>query len=268
MLNSIELQYSYLKIGIKSAMQYKVNFIGGVVALMLHSLLAAFGGIVLIHQFGGVGDWELGQIIFMFGITRIQVGVIYSVFLGIVEWAELVEEGLVDRYLVRPRGMLVQAPGARFGVGGFGPIIAGSALMIYGLTLSPPIFTWWLVPWVAVTLISGTIIQLSLTMIIGSFAFYHVRLGGAANAVERTQWQLNLFPASAYSLLLQTVITVGLPWAFMAYYPSQLIFDQSSANPFGSTVLYLAPLVALISFVIATAVWRFGARNYQGLGGV
>ena len=268
LLISIHLQWTYLRIGIKSALQYRINFIGGVMSLLLHSLLAALGGIVLIDRFGGVGDWELGQILFMFGMTRIQAGVIYSVFRGIVRWDGLVQEGLVDRYLVRPRGLLVQSPGADFDISGLGPIMAGFGLMIYGVTLSPPVWTWWLIPWVAVVLVSGTMIQLSLTMIIGSSAFYNVKMGQATNAVERTQWQMNLFPASAYSLVLQGIITVGLPWAFMAFYPAHLIYNRAGDGPFGDTVLYLAPAVGALAFTIGYIVWRLGTRRYQGLGGM
>lgn len=267
MKTAIALQIAYLRIGVKSALQYRINFIGGIVGLILHSALAAVGGIVLIDRFGGVAGWELGQVMFMFGLTRMQTGVIYSVFRGIVRWEGVVQQGWVDRYLVRPRGLLFQSPGASFDVSGFGPIIAGIALVVYGSVLSPPVLTWWLVPWLLVILVSGTVIQLGLVMIIGSSAFYNVQLGAATNSLERSQWQMNLFPASAYSTVVQTLVTIGLPWAFMAFYPAHLVYDVGSDELFGSPVIYLAPVAALVTFLVAYAVWNRGVRSYQGIGG-
>ena len=149
MISALSLQLAYARIGLKSALQYRVNFIGGLLGLLTHSLFAALGGIVLIDRFGGVEGWELGQIVFMFGLTRINTGVIYSVFAGVVGWEFYVQEGFVDRYLVRPRGLLSQSTGAGFEVVGLGPILAGLGLIIFGATISPPNLTWWLVPWLA-----------------------------------------------------------------------------------------------------------------------
>ncbi len=268
MKRSIALQLAYIKIGFKSAIQYRVNFIGGVIGLLLHSLLAAVGGIVLIDRFGGVVGWELGQIMFMFGLTRIQSGFIYSVFRGVVRWEGQVREGWVDRYLVRPRGILAQASGADFDIAGLGPIIAGVGLIIYGVVLSPPDLTWWLVPWLLIVMVSGTMIQLAIVMVIGSSAFYNVRMGSATNAAERSQWQMNLFPASAYSTVVQTLVTIGLPWAFMAFYPAHLVYGVASDELFGEPVLYLAPVAGLAAFLIGAWSWRRGIRSYQGMGGV
>ena len=264
----LALQVAYLHIGLKSALQYRVNFVGGVLGLLTHSLFAALGGIVLIDRFGGVEGWELGQIVFMFGLTRIQTGVIYSVFRGIVGWEFFVQEGFVDRYLVRPRGMLTQVPGAEFDVSGFGPMIAGAGLVAFGAAISPPNLTWWLVPWLAVVIGSGVVIQLSLTMIVASFAFYNVQMGAATNSLERTAWQMNLFPASAYSAGVQALITVALPWAFMAFYPAHLLYGRDSDGLFGSPVLYLSPAAAAAAFAIGYAIWRRGIRKYQGMGGM
>ncbi len=267
MRRSIALQFAYIRIGFISALQYRVNFIGGIIGLFLHSVLAAVGGIVLIDRFGGVLGWDLGQVMFMFGLTRIQSGIIYSAFRGIVSWEFHVREGWVDLYLVRPRGMLSQASGAYFDVAGLGPIIAGIGLIVYGAILSPPDLTWWLVPWLLVVMVSGTMIQLGLVMIISSSAFYNVKMGSATNAVERSQWQMNLFPASAYSTVVQALITIGLPWAFMAFYPAHLLYDVSPSGLFGEPVMYLAPVAAIATFAVAYAGWRRGIRSYQGIGG-
>ncbi|MBI4307167.1 MAG: ABC-2 family transporter protein [Chloroflexi bacterium] len=141
-------------------------------------------------------------------------------------------------------------------------------LMAFGASLEPPNLTWWLVPWLAVVIGSGIIIQLSLTMIVASSAFYNVRLGAATNSLERTAWQMNLFPASAYSAVVQVLITIALPWAFMAFYPAHLLYGRGSEGLFGAPVLYLSPVAALIAFAVGYGIWRRGIRSYQGMGGM
>lgn len=78
---------------------------------------------------------------------------------------------------------------------------------------------------------------------------------------------MNLFPHSVYALAVQFILAFIVPWAFMSFFPSHLIYGRGSALTFGSPFMFLGPVAALAAAGLATFVWRRGLRYYQGAGG-
>ena len=140
--------------------------------------------------------------------------------------------------------------------------------MVLGSSLEPIPLAWCLVPWIAVIVVSGGIIQHSLAMTLSSLELLGVRTGAASGQIENASWQMNMFPASAFGIGVQTILTFGLPWAFLRFYPSHLLYGRGSDIFIGSPVMYLAPLVAVIAGSIALTTWRYSLRRYQGIGGM
>ena len=224
--------------------------------------------IALIDRFGSLDGWNIGQIAVIYGLTRIQIGLVLAIFGTFTSVHWYVRAGQFDRLLVRPRSVLVQMTGLEFNGFGLGAVASGVGLVIFGLSLSPIPWTWWLLPWVVVIVVSGGLIQLSLAMTLSSLELLGVRTGAASGQIENASWQMNMFPASAFGIGVQTILTFGLPWAFLSFYPSHLLYGRGSDIFIGSPVMYLAPVVAVIAGSIALTTWRYSLRRYQGIGGM
>ena len=267
MIDSLLLVLHYLKITFKEAVQFRANFISGVIGLGLSSLFQLVAAIVVIDHFGDAAGWDTGQVAFMFGLWRIQYGLMLALAGPTWSIEFLIQQGHFDRLLVRPRSVLLQLPGLRFSVSAVGQIMTGVAMAVFGAFESPIEWNAWIVPWLVVITISGTAIQIALWVIIGSFSFYHVRISSAIRQIDRTSWQINLFPLSVYAVALQATLTFVIPWGFMVFYPAHLAFGRETDFA-GSVLVYLAPLAALATGVVAAGFWRRGLAHYQGAGGM
>ena len=103
----ILLQLAYMRIGARSAAQYRIDLIGGSLGLMMHNVFAGIAAAILLNRFGNLNGWDIGSILFIFGLTRIQTGVLFAAFPALVFLDTYVREGHIDRYLTRPSGLFV-----------------------------------------------------------------------------------------------------------------------------------------------------------------
>ena len=149
-----------------------------------------------------------------------------------------------------------------------GQFMVAVGLIAFGLLESPLPWSWWLLPWLLVTMVSGIVIFLSVMFLVTSASLFRVDTSAAALAIHNTVglW-MNLFPHSVYAFAVQFILAFVVPWAFMSYFPSHLIYDRGSALTFGTPFMFLGPVAAIVVAGLATFVWRRGLRYYQGAGG-
>ena len=108
MIDSLVLVFDYLKITFKGVIQFRANFVSGVIGLALSSLFQLIGVIIVISYFGDAAGWNVAEVTFMFGLWRIQYGALL-IFAGPLWSLEyVIQDGQFDRLLVRPRSVLLR----------------------------------------------------------------------------------------------------------------------------------------------------------------
>ena len=248
--------------------QNKTNVAATLAGIVLGGFLQFLMVVILIDRFGEAKGWDIGQIAFIFGLWRVQYALVLMFYSSTLYLGFLVPEGVFDRWLTRPRNLLMQFTGFTMNVSMAGQFIVAVGLMTYGVLESPLPWSWWLLPWLLVSTISGIVIFLSVTFLIASSSLFRVDTQSAGYAIHNTVglW-MNLFPHSVYALAVQFILAFIVPWAFMSFFPSHLIYGRGSALTFGSPFMFLGPVAALAVAGLATFVWRRGLRYYQGAGG-
>ena len=65
--------------------------------------------------------------------------------------------------------------------------------------------------------------------------------------------------------LLRTLLVI-IPLAFVNYVPACWILDKPDATGLPSWAAFCAPVVAVITVLVARAVWRAAIRQYRSTG--
>ena len=68
------------------------------------------------------------------------------------------------------------------------------------------------------------------------------------------------YPINIYNKFIKVLITIILPFAFVAYYPTM---DYLGMN---HSMIYLSPIVAIILWIIAVKVWNLALKHYRSTG--
>jgi ABC-2 type transport system permease protein len=70
------------------------------------------------------------------------------------------------------------------------------------------------------------------------------------------------FPISIYSITMQLVVSVGIPYAFISFFPAAYVFEKTPWGVYG----WLAPVIALYSMFIAYRLFQSGIKRYESTG--
>ena len=68
------------------------------------------------------------------------------------------------------------------------------------------------------------------------------------------------YPISIYNGVIKVLITVILPFAFVAYYPT------TSYLGFTPYMMYLSPIIAIALWIIAIKLWNWALKKYRSTG--
>jgi len=68
------------------------------------------------------------------------------------------------------------------------------------------------------------------------------------------------YPIDIYNKVIKIVITIILPFAFVAYYPTMDYLG------FNHAMIYLSPLVAIVLWFVAIKLWNFALTKYRSTG--
>ena len=70
------------------------------------------------------------------------------------------------------------------------------------------------------------------------------------------------YPITIYSVAVQALIVVAIPFAFVSFFPTAFLFGVEAWSLPG----LLTPLVALYCLFMAVTIFRVGMRNYESSG--
>lgn len=226
---------------------------------------------MVLRRSGGLGDWTSAQAYFIFGAAMVPMGLFNLVSGNIYGFADkMVNQGGLDRLLLRPLGVLPQVfmESFRFGA------MAEAALGVWLMTHMGAEFGWAWTPgsallFTALSLCAFAII-LSVFVCVMSASFWaQDKLG-----IDAPIWNLMTFgryPLTVFRPFVQFLLLFILPFACIGFLPAAALMDVADLQGGSRPYLPLPPLVfiplsALACSAVAGFVWNRGLRNYTSVG--
>jgi ABC-2 type transport system permease protein len=246
----------------KAILAYEADF----VILMISAGLVQITGFLFIwtifQRIPDINGWTFWQVVMMMSLIFITEGVGSLFFEGTWRVSRLVYNGNFDMYLVRPVSPIVQVLAGAVGFNGLGNIVTGGALLAISLSNAQ-------VQWTP-----GRALMLVILVVSAATIRVAINLGTAASVFWiRTPWSLvpffvhqlgefGKYPITIYSLAVQAMVVVVIPFAFVSFFPVAYLFNMEA----WSTIGLLTPLVAVYCLFMAVWIFRFGLRRYESTG--
>src|SRR6202049_2821191 len=201
---------------------------------------------VVLTAFPSMNGWTFRDMAFLYGLWRLSHAVNNTFFSEIGNIPDHVHEGEFDRLLVRPLDTLFQliaTPGQTFpdelilAVSYFAAATWYSGVHVGVLFL---IF----VPLIA---LGGALIDLGINLIVGTLAFWFVRVDALQWIVAQLEQEFTRYPVSIYSRSVRLLLTFAFPSASII--SSRVAFFLTSRQ----NALALPPAVGLLTPLIGLA---------------
>ncbi|WP_049573393.1 ABC transporter permease [Nonomuraea sp. SBT364] len=258
---SLRLYVLLQRASARSAMQYRLNSVIGVLSGAVWQG-AGFAFIwVVMHTFPSLAGWGLAEIAFLYGLrlTAHALAMIPMMSVHDIQW--VVRNGEFDRFLLRPLNPLVQLMGNRVGLGQVGDLLVGVTLLAVAGGNVPVDWDAWLVAYCVVAVAGGALIEAAFFLGLSSLSLRMVDTTALRVFVDDVFSRFGSYPMKVFGGVTEWLLTFVLPVAFVAYVPSSVVLGKLDAS-----WALAAPLLGVVLIAVAYLVWRRQLDHYQSAG--
>ncbi|QXJ22299.1 ABC-2 family transporter protein [Actinomadura graeca] len=222
---------------------------------------------VLVSRFSTLGGWTSREVLFLAGFRLLAHAVYVCVFLNVSYLPQLVREGRVDAFLMRPMPLLTQVLLNGFNVNALGDLLVAGTLFTVAVDAADPDWNPWRLGFLAAALAGAVLLEAAVQLTVSSFAFRQAETLTLAAWLDELMASFGNYPLTIFPTALRVLFAGVVPIAYIAYLPSQVILGRAGGLSPGSLLAYASPLVGVAAFLAARRLWYSAARRYEGVGG-
>ena len=257
----MKLYFEFLKMHIKSILEYKKSFIISFLSQFFVFFTYYFIILALFSRFNNIKGFNIYEALLCFSI--IQLGYSFNqVFArGIDKFDSLIINGEFDRLLLRPRNLLLQSIMWDIDFVKISRIIQSIVILfiaLYNLNINLDIckiFT------LILMIISSIALFFSLFLLMASYCFYTVQGLEIRNLFTDGSKHLAQYPIGIFRKEIMTFFTIIIPFGFVNYYP--LLYFLGRTN----NILYMfSTLIVFIYIIPSLLLFKLGIKEYTSVG--
>ncbi|SDX60807.1 ABC transporter permease [Paenibacillus sp. CF384] len=259
----MSLYLKYMKIILKSEMQYRVSFLLLTLGQCLTPFTTFAGVYFMFEQFGQLKGWSFYEVVLCFAVTQMAFSFTECFGRGFDVFSSLVVSGDFDRLLVRPRGTVIQVFGSKFEFARIGRLLLSTAILVWSAGNLDVDWTALKVTTLVLMVISGIVIFTGIFILAASVSFWTVQGLEIANIFTDGGREMTQYPLNIYHKWVKRLFTFVIPFGCVNYLPLLYILGREGGDhPFYAMV----PLAGFLFLVPCLLVWRIGVRHYRSTG--
>lgn len=263
-MTSVNLLWHMVTASIRGQMQYRINFVIGVLSGLFFQGIGIVFIWAILETFNSLGDWSFDEIALLYGLRLSAHGVYLLFFSSFMNIDNMVREGAYDRLLVRPIHPLLQLMFTDFRVTVIGDFVAGIAILTAALTLQDIVWSPSLVLLVLSAVIGGALIDGAFQVLPASLTFKYIESWPSRVIFDDIFSRFGNYPLHIFGQIAERVFTFIVPVALVAWLPAATILDKPTYLP--TWAGWLSVPVGVVAFTVAVLTFIRSSRHYQSSG--
>jgi ABC-2 type transport system permease protein len=235
---------------IRTIIEYRADFWIGAVG----SALMSGAGLVFISalftQVPDVAGWTAWEIGLLYGLAMTSRGLAQLFCEGPWSLRSLVNSGEFDRLLVRP-------------IHGLGDLVVGVTVILVGAGRVGLDWSPFKVGFLVLSILSSFVLLSAIGFLVNMVGFWEPSTQGALPTMYSRLIDFARFPLDIYNLVIQILVTVVAPFAFVSYFPSLVLLEKDTPWRW---LGFASPLVTALVVAITAWLWHKALARYQGVG--
>lgn len=256
----MKLYWKFFSIHLKSEMAYPASFFLSCAGRLLHTVSSLLGIWVMLWRFGAIGSYTAGEVLLGFGVVMTAFHLAECFARGFDAFSRIIRQGMFDRLLVRPRGLVFQVICQDMRMSSIPNILLGLLVTLYGARTGGIL---WTVPKVLVVLSMigcGSFLFFGTFLVYASLCFFTLEGLEIMNIFTDGIRTYSQYPFDVYGKGVLFFTTAVMPIAMVQYWPLQYLMGQ------GSRLYALFPVLSLWFLAPCLLVWQLGVRHYASAG--
>lgn len=247
---------------IKARSQYRADFIIGMLAVILDSLLGMIALWILFHSGSTLAGWSFKELFFIYSFILISTSPGHLMFNHLWFLPYYVRSGHFMKYYCKPMNMLVYFIGDQLEIKVFGGIALGIVGFIYASISIGIQWTFFKVVFLLLSLLGSSLILSATLLITASISLITNTDLGAITHFFLRFFEFAKYPATIFKGFIKFLITFLIPMAFVGFYPALFFLRPQEGN----ILMYATPMIGIVMFIVAYQFWKIGVSRYSGTG--
>ena len=265
-MKGIRLYGAYVVQSIKSQMEYRASLVMQIIGQFLINIIEFTALWALFDRFGNLKGWTLAEAAFCYGLVGTVFGGAEFFTRGFDITGNLIQSGEFDRYLLRPRSLILQLFGYELTLRRTGRLAQGLLILIWAVGALSLEWTAGKVLLLAYTLPCGMAFFTALLVFQSALSVKSVKSLEFMNVLTYGGVQTAQYPLSVYTDFFKRFFTFVIPLGCVTYYPSLIILGKEDHMVSWRAFGWVAPLAGPVFLGISLALFKRALRWYASTG--
>jgi len=258
-MHTLKLLSSFLKVNIQMSLAYRADTIVNILLNLMWLGWELLSLNIIFSNTTTLGGWGLGELIALLGVFRlVNTMMIALIWPNTEKFNQSIRDGSMDYTILQPVSSLFLVTFSRITVWRIWDLILAIVLIFVGINMSGDIATASSILTFILLAISGMIVIYSLWIVLIALTFWFTKFDNNVTILQALL-DSGRYPATVYPTWLRIIVTFIIPIAVATTIPLQALRGELTVN---QVVLFFA--VGVVSFWIATRVWKAGLKQYSG----
>ncbi|MCB9655585.1 MAG: ABC-2 family transporter protein [Deltaproteobacteria bacterium] len=220
----------------------------------------------LVHRFEGIAGWSLREVALLYGLVSVSFGLAELFFSGFKDLGTAIRTGDLDRWLLRPRGLVLQVVGQHVEPRVIGRFLQAAGVLGWALVGLPTALGVSGGVLLLVSMVSTVVFFGSVFVLQGATAFWTVESVEALNTLTYGGVDTASLPLSIYPSWLRWFFLIVVPLGCVTFLPVITILGMPWPFDLPSWLGWVAPCMALPFAWFSSRILRAGLWRYASTG--
>jgi ABC-2 type transport system permease protein len=251
---------TFVRLGILNIVQYRGEFFIALINALITLVTQLLGLAVIFGTTTSLGGWTPAALLALIGVHTFLSGLIGLVIQPSIErLMEGIRLGTFDFTLTKPADSQLLASVAVVSPAQVINVLLGGGIIAYATVRMQAVITpvQWL--YFCLALICAVVIVYSFLTLLGTCAFWFVKLDNILVVFSSVFGQAGRWPITLFPGWMKVVLTLLIPVGFAVTVPAQAL-----AGGLSSWLVLASAGVAALFFAGSRAFWRYALRHYTG----
>jgi len=255
-----------LRAGWRAALSYRANFLMTIVGgIALQGTQLLFIG-VLLSKFSVIHGWRFNDLAFLFAM-RLAAHAFYVVPFGaLFSLDQAIQQGDVDRYMLRPAGIYLQVITRYAPLMALGDTLLGFAALAIFAPQSSVDWSAGKVVFLVAAVVGGGLVETGLQTFLAALSFAMTSTTSLRILADDTISRFSGYPLTMFNRWGFLSLTFAFPMAFIAYLPATVLLDRTEQLPIPAWIAAVSPVGGVVVFAIGLAFFNHMTRAYNSPG--
>lgn len=263
-MTTAALLWHMVTASIRGQMQYRLNFVIGVLSGMFFQGIGIIFVWAILETFTSLGGWSFAEIALLYGLRLSAHGTYMLFFSSFFSIDNMVREGGYDRLLVRPIHPMLQLMFTEFRITVIGDFIGGLAIITAALTLQDIAWTPSLAFLLIGAIIGGAMIDGAFQILPASLTFRYIESWPARVIFDDVFSRFGNYPIHIFGQVSERILTFLVPLAFVAWLPTATLLGKPTFLP--DWAGWMSIPIGVVAFTIAICTFVNSSKHYQSSG--